>query len=172
MKLKKDNDFESMFVTTFAFKKISNKIEKQFELLFKQIENYKNDFGASEWVLLVISVVVMIIILGLIIAVIVLLARKYIRFRKSLVEQEEMLDEIADLNSKVETMVNEREDILAMKVSQLGLKTDKKNTEEITAEEETPVEEVSDDDIRFSKLLPLSYDEIPLITFFNPLSIK
>lgn len=44
MKLKKDNDFESMFVTTFAFKKISNKIEKQFELLFKQIENYKNDF--------------------------------------------------------------------------------------------------------------------------------
>ena len=44
MKLKKDNDFESMFVTTFAFKKVSNKIEKQFELLFKQIENYKNDF--------------------------------------------------------------------------------------------------------------------------------
>jgi hypothetical protein len=33
-----------------------------------------------------------------------------------------MLDEIADLNNKVATMAQEKEDILAMKVSQLGLK--------------------------------------------------
>lgn len=44
MKLKKENDFESMFVATFAFRKLLKNIENQFELLFEKIEDYKNDF--------------------------------------------------------------------------------------------------------------------------------
>ena len=86
------------------------------------IEFYRKDFKMSEWVLVVIAVIVMIIILALIILLIWFLIRKYIRFRKTLVEQESMLNEIAVLNKQVNTLVLEKEKLLAMKVSNLGLK--------------------------------------------------
>ena len=120
------------------------------------IEFYRKDFKMSEWVLVVIAVIVMIIILALIILLIWFLIRKYIRFRKTLVEQESMLEEIGTLNKKVADLVQEKEQILAMKVSQLGLKPGEEAT--VTSEEENTPEqqgEESQEDLdkyRFSKL--------------------
>ena len=50
-----------------------------------------------------------------------LLIRKYIKFRKRVVEQEELLNEVADLQESVKKLQQEKDDIMAMKVSQLGL---------------------------------------------------
>ena len=109
----------------------------------------------SEWVLVVIAVIVMLIVLLLIILLIWFVIRKYVKFRKTLVEQESMLEEIGSLNKQVADLVQEKEKILAMKVSQLGLKP----TEEavITNEEENSENQGSEetenlDNIRFSKL--------------------
>ena len=119
------------------------------------IEFYINDFNMSEWVLVVIAVIVMIIVLLLILLLVWFVIRKYVKFRKTLVEQESMLEEIGSLNKQVADLVQEKEKILAMKVSQLGLKP----TEEavITNEEENSENEGSEetenlDNIRFSKL--------------------
>ncbi|MDY5875220.1 MAG: hypothetical protein SPJ74_04025 [Bacilli bacterium] len=119
------------------------------------IEFYRKDFNMSEWVLVVIAVVVMLIVLLLIILLIWFVIRKYVKFRKTLVEQESMLEEIGSLNKQVADLVQEKEKILAMKVSQLGLKP----TEEavITNEEENSENQGSEekenlDNIRFSKL--------------------
>lgn len=119
------------------------------------IEFYRKDFNMSEWVLVVIAVIVMLIVLLLIILLIWFVIRKYVKFRKTLVEQESMLEEIGSLNKQVADLVQEKEKILAMKVSQLGLKP----TEEavITNEEENSENQGSEetenlDNIRFSKL--------------------
>ena len=119
------------------------------------IEFYRKDFKMSEWVLVVIAVIVMLIVLLLIILLIWFVIRKYVKFRKTLVEQESMLEEIGSLNKQVADLVQEKEKILAMKVSQLGLKP----TEEavITNEEENSENQGSEetenlDNIRFSKL--------------------
>ena len=119
------------------------------------IEFYRKDFNMSEWVLVVIAVIVMLIVLLLIILLIWFVIRKYVKFRKTLVEQECMLEEIGSLNKQVADLVQEKEKILAMKVSQLGLKP----TEEavITNEEENSENQGSEetenlDNIRFSKL--------------------
>ena len=119
------------------------------------IEFYRKDFNMSEWVLVVIAVVVMLIVLLLIILLIWFVIRKYFKFRKTLVEQESMLEEIGSLNKQVADLVQEKEKILAMKVSQLGLKP----TEEavITNEEENSENQGSEetenlDNISFSKL--------------------
>ena len=107
------------------------------------IKEYKNDFSVQEWLLVAIAVVAVAAILILTILLVYLILRKYVRFRKTIVEQESMLKEVADLNKRVETMTKEREEILAMKVSQLGLspnesaqvpvenKTDKKKEDEM-----------------------------------------
>ena len=81
--------------------------------------------------------------------------RKYIRFRKTLVEQESMLEEIGNLHKEVAKLYNEKDKLLAMKVSQLGLKPDEAEvlSEEETGEETEKKEDVVDlSNIRFSKL--------------------
>ena len=97
---------------------------------FKIVGEYKNDFTIPEWLLVGIAVLCIAAILGLIIFVIVFLIRKYIRIRKSLVEQEDLLEEVSTLNNEVAKLMKEKETILAMKVSKLGLKPDESDVEE------------------------------------------
>ena len=96
----------------------------------KVINFYKQDFNGPEWLFVVIAILILLVILGLIGFVVYLLVRKLIRFRKTVVEQEELLEEVATLNNEVSTLVKEKEDILAMKVSHLGLKPGESDTEE------------------------------------------
>ena len=51
------------------------------------IDNYAEDFNGSEWVLVVLTIALLVIVVGLIVFILVYLIRKYIRFRKTLVEQ-------------------------------------------------------------------------------------
>lgn len=96
----------------------------------KVINFYKEDFNGPEWAFVAIAIFLVVLLLALIILVIYFLIRKYIRFRKTLVEQEELLEEVATLNDEVSSLVKEKEDILAMKVSHLGLKPGETDTEE------------------------------------------
>ena len=118
------------------------------------IEFYRKDFNMSEWILVVIAVLVLIIILALIILLVFFFIKKYMKFRKTLVEQESMLEEIGELNKEVANLVQEKEKILAMKVSQLGLKPGEE-AEVLSEEDNTSKdnnEDVNLDNIRFSKL--------------------
>lgn len=94
------------------------------------INFYKEDFNGPEWLFVVIAIIILLAILGLIGFVVYLLIKKLIRFRKTVVEQEELLGEVASLNNEVSSLLKEKEDILAMKVSHLGLKPDESDTEE------------------------------------------
>ena len=118
------------------------------------IDRYRKDFTGGEWVLVVIAVIVMFVVLGLIVMLILFFIRKYLKFRKTLVEQESMLQEIGELNREVANLVQEKEKILAMKVSQLGLKPGEEATitNEETGETETLSYDEEDGYIRFSKL--------------------
>ena len=115
----------------------------------KIINFYKDDFNGPEWIFVVIAIILLVVIVGGIIFLLMLLVKKYIRFRKTLVEQEDLLEEVATLNDEVSTLVKEKEDILAMKVSHLGLKPAESDTEEVS--EDKPTSDV-DDDHRFAKL--------------------
>ena len=113
------------------------------------VEFYKNDFNGAEWIFVVIAVLLILVFLALFVGLFYFIIRKYIRFRKTLVEQESMLEEIATLNSEVKNLMKEKQDILAMKVSQLGLSPDESSEVE---EGETENKDVGNDGIRFSKL--------------------
>ena len=91
---------------------------KEYIKIFK---TYSRDFGALGWVLSVLAVVVVAAIFVLLIFIIVLAVRKYIRFRHSIVSNEDLIEEISDLQHKVIKMTKEKDDIMAMKVAQMGL---------------------------------------------------
>ena len=138
------------------------------------IQFYRKDLKVAEWILVVIAVLVMLIVLGLIILLIVFFIKKYIKFRKTLVEQESMLQEIGELNREVATLVEEKEKILAMKVSQLGLKP---GDEATVASEETESTEQLDGDLdsyRFSKLhaIDLQYRDYKVQQYGNTFTLE
>ncbi|MCR5123410.1 MAG: hypothetical protein K6B74_13440 [Ruminococcus sp.] len=84
-------------------------------------KTYSTDFGAAGWILAVLAIVVVIAIYVLIVFIIVLAIRKYIRFRHSIVSNEDLLEEIALLQRQVLKMTKEKDEIMAMKVAQMGL---------------------------------------------------
>ncbi len=86
--------------------------------IFKE---HSENFGVLGWVLSILSIIIVVAIFALIIFIIVLMIRKYVRFRHSIVSNEDLLEEIADLQRKVVKMTKEKDTILAMKVSQMGL---------------------------------------------------
>ena len=117
------------------------------------IKQYKNDFSVQEWLLVAIAVLAVAAILILTVLLAFLLIKKYLKFRKAVVDQESMMKEVADLNKRVATMTKEREEILAMKVSQLGLSPDESAEE--TPKENKPKgdDEIEHDDgQRFTRL--------------------
>ena len=85
-------------------------------------KNYSSELGAGGIVLAVLAIILVLAVMAGLIFLIVLLCRKYIRFRKTVVDQEELLNEVATLNREVIKLTLEKEKILAMKVSQLGLR--------------------------------------------------
>lgn len=125
------------------------------------IKNYQRDFSASEWVLVVIAVGIVIIMLTIIGLLIFFLIKRKIRSRKRGLNQQELLDEIAVLHNKVVDLVKEKEDILAMKVSQMGLSPAESATIATTGEKPAGEEEdldLVDGGIRFPKLNELDVE--------------
>ncbi len=110
------------------------------------VKDYSGDFKGGQWVVLALAVLTVAIVLGLVVLLVVLLLKKYIRVRKTLVEQETLLEELAGLNREVFKLTQEKEKILAMKISQLGLKPG----EDPTMEGEMPGEGEKSDDIKES----------------------
>ena len=131
---------------------------------------YKDDFNTPEWILVSIAIIILIAIVGGIIFLIYFLIRKYIRFHKTIVEQESLLEEVAELNQQVATLMEEKERILAMKVSQLGLKPGEDS--EIT--EESPQEEVDTTTSRFPKLTAVDneYANYKIVNYNNSFTLE
>ena len=114
------------------------------------IDFYKDDFSGPEWIFVVLAILILLILIAGVGLLVFFIVKKYLRFRKTIVEQESLLEEVGKLNSKVATLVKEREEILAMKVSHLGIKPNESDTEEVaegSTEDNGPV-----DAPRFSKL--------------------
>lgn len=90
---------------------------KNYITIFK---TYSTDFSAVSWILAVLSIIIVVAIYVLLLAMIILAVRKYIRFRHSIVSNEDLLEEIALLQRQVLKMSKEKDAIMAMKVSQMG----------------------------------------------------
>ena len=114
----------------------------------KVIDSYKDHFSGSDWVFVVLSIIVLVAIILLIGFAIFFLIKKIIRRASNNLSKDELLEEVANLNDQVVKLMKEKEELMAMKVSQLGIKPGEE--EETTNNGE--VEEDVENGIRFPKL--------------------
>ena len=140
-----------------------------FTSLYNIVTEYKNDFTGPEWVLVAITILFMIILYGGITFLIVFTIRKIIKRLKP-INKGELLDEVAELNRQVVKLSKEKDEILAMKVSQLGLKPEEGLVEEgESAGEEQEEGVVGENGIRFSKLslIDMEYADYKIKNYGN-----
>lgn len=134
---------------------------REYVKIFKE---HSGSFSILEWILAILSILLVIAVFVLVGIMIVLAIRKYIRFRHTIVSEEDLLEEIADLQRQVLKLNKEKDEIIAMKVSQLGLSPnmigDSVVAEAAAESGATPAEEmvtadgvVQTSDYRFSKLI-------------------
>lgn len=135
------------------------------------IEIYKNDFSAAEWVMVLLAILIPVIIFGILGTLIWFFVKRHIKFKKKNVNQEELIEEVAALNDRVSTLMKEKDEILAMKVSQLGLKPGESNIEEIKDNKE---EEIESADSRFLKLkeVDVEYKNYKIKNYSNSFTLE
>lgn len=146
--------FEGLFS---AFKGLFGGIAEMlnFSEYTKIINSYKDSFNGNEWIFVFISVGCLVVIVGLIGILIYFFVVKAIKRRSTRLNQDELLNEIAGLNDQVKRLMKEKDEIMAMKVSQLGLKPGEDNTVDDTNTEENPNDLNNDPNIRFPKLIAI-----------------
>ena len=71
---------------------------KNYISIFK---DYSENYSALSWVLSIVAIVIVIAIYVLIFMMIIMAIRKYLRFRHSIVSNEDLLEEISELQRKV-----------------------------------------------------------------------
>ena len=132
-----------------------------FEVYGRQLSGQQ--FGWA-WVLVILVIILTVAIWGALIFLIVLGIRKYVRFRKSLVGKEDLLEEISELHRDVIRLTAEKEKIMNLKVASTGIDPEDLQTalgispkpkaegEEEGAETDVTAAEEGDSGKRFSRL--------------------
>lgn len=154
-------EFISIFVDGFmmVIKGIFEGICKMFNFgeYAKLISNYQGNFSAGEKILVTLSVIVLVVIILLLVFLLIMFIRKLLRKADKNLDKDELLSEISDLNDQVTKLMKERDEIMAMKVSQLGINPEDGETEEGEGKTGEEGEEELDLDtaIRFPKLVAI-----------------
>jgi hypothetical protein len=146
---------------------------KMFNIVayLEQFNSFKGGFNAIDWILAVFSFLLIVAIWGTLIYLLILGIRKYIRFRKSAVGNEDLLEEVATLHRDVLKLTKEREKLLALKIGQTDIDISNldyilsDNGEEAASGEEDNREEIDEVMPRFYKLDSIDQK---YLTYENP----
>lgn len=92
-----------------------------FSYYFKLWSEESSSFGVADWIFSILAFILTFAVWVGIIFLIVLGIRKFLRFRKTLVGNEDLLEEISDLHRDVLRLTQEKERVLQLKVTQAGL---------------------------------------------------
>lgn len=88
---------------------------------FVQFSSYSRSFTILDWIASIIAFIFTFAIWGILLFLIILAVRKYIRFRRSIVGNEDVLEELAELHRDVVRLTKEKEKILALKLGQTSI---------------------------------------------------
>ncbi len=134
----------------------------------KQFGTYKGGFTALDWILAIFSFLLVVAIWCIVIYMLYMLVRKYVRFRKSAVASEDLLEEVAELHRDVIRLNNEKERILALKIGDTGVPLDILNgiydEEDEDSEKKEEGEALEENLPRFAKLDAID----KRYSFYNP----
>ena len=149
-------EFISIFFdgVVMIFKGVVEGFTKMFNFpeYSKIISSYNESFTGFEKLLMWLVVLLFVVIFFLIIFAIIMQIKKLFRKFNNNFNKEDLLEEISNLNQQVAKLMKEKDELMAMKVSQLGLNPDGEEEESGTSGEEGEEDIDTDTAIRFPSL--------------------
>jgi hypothetical protein len=130
------------------FQTFANLFSSGLSELYEKFILASLQFSLLDWLMFIIVTLVNIIFITVIIIKLVHVLKKYIKFVKSEIEKDELVTEIAFLNQKTMELIDEKNKILALKVSHLGINPEDNDENDLPDENEEDIE----DSGRFVKL--------------------
>ncbi len=126
--------------------------------------NAIGDWNALDYIAFILVFIINIGFIALLLILIVQLIRRYVRFVKREVDKDALVEEVSLLNQKVVELIDEKNKILAMRVSQIGA-----GAPGIVDYEGTSSKKKQANESRFSKLIQVDKEaeENPKITVMN-----
>ena len=133
-----------------------------FKIYGNIYSSHAKDFNVIGWIMAVVSTLILLAIVAALIYLLVRWSMKFIRFRKRVAEEEDLLQEVGRLNREVVQLVDEKNSIMAMKVSQIGLRPGIDGEDEEGGEQESDGVKTAAAS-RFVKLIAVDkkYEEAP-----------
>lgn len=114
----------------------------------KELFKVTNTFNFLDWILLIFVFIINIAFIVFLLIRLYQLVKRYLKFRRKEVEKDDLIEEVSNLNQKVIELIDEKNKILAMKISSLGVKPGELPPGEVEDEEDNKKEES-----RFTKLI-------------------
>ena len=120
---------------------------------------HQNSFTVMDWIFAVIAFLFVLLIFIILFYLIFLACRKYIRFRRSIVSSEDLLEEVANLHRDIIRLTKEKERILALKIGNSGV--DPKALDAIFDENEKPEQPEQAEEAKAEEVQEEEKPEIP-----------
>ena len=136
--------FRALLDIFSAFFKFLNYL-LNFPLRIEILEEYDQDFGTMDWVLLAVTYIALILIIALLVWGILKILRKIFRFRVSVKEYDALAKQVKNLQRDLMRANYEKDKLLAMRLAELGGAVPGTPPEEET--EEQPVEELQEEPV-------------------------
>jgi len=138
----------------------------------KLISSYKDNFNGNEKIFVVICVIfllILVITFGILFYFIIKAAIR--KFGKDM-SKDELLNEIGNLNDQVYKLMKEKDELMAMKVSQLGINPEDDSDNNIV-DDDNSKDEKGEDGIRFPRLLAIDelYKNYKIKNYENSFSL-
>lgn len=139
----------------------------------KVISSYRDSFNGQERIFAILGIAFIILIVLVTIMLIVLTIRAIIRKFGTEASRDELLNEIGNLNDKVYKLMKEKDELMAMKVSQLGINPEDEMKKDGSLNEEEKTEDGDVEGIRFPRLVALDeeYKSYKIKNYDNSFSL-
>ena len=131
---------------------------------FQKLNGAIGSWNALDYIAFILVLIIDLAFLFLLIVLLVQLVRRYIKFNKREIDKDSLIEEVSLLNQKVVELIDEKNKILAMRVSQIGA-----GTQGAVDYEGGSSKKKAENESRFSKLIKADQEaaENPRITVMN-----
>ena len=132
---------------------------------FQQLGNAVGTWNALDYIAFILVLIINIGFIGLAVVLLYQLIRRYVKFAKREIDKDSLVEEVSLLNQKVVELIDEKNKILAMRVSQIGAGTQGL----VDYEGQQSSKKKAEGESRFSKLIQVDQEmaENPKITVMN-----
>ena len=131
---------------------------------FDTLGNAIGDWNAFDYIAFILVLIINVGFIALLVVLLFQLIKRYVRFVRREVDKDVLVEEVSLLNQKVVELIDEKNKILAMRVSQIGA-----GTQGVVDYEGTSSKKKAENESRFSKLIQVDQlaAENPRITVMN-----